>query len=305
MTLLLTEDLTTVNQDAADEAVFRIGAGCFLGANLWARAKEKDSACYLVEQAGYAFPDLGGIIRQTVGGFMMTGSAGGSLTYGFADAIEKIEFVNGNGDEKVATKNDKQKDLWHAVGVSMGLFGVITYVTFRLDKTYRVTGKEENLQFNGSVLNGKPEDLKTTLEKNHYFRLNWFPQRGVNRVMQWSGQLTRDATLATDPYEGPLMKDPKLGFLKAFGSFVVLQLGDRILLKEQINPLHYCFFENILKLFVPLDAPAETFCDLWYKTLPTDNQAPIETLTKTDFTEIWVPLKCCQTVVDQLRKYVL
>ena len=70
---------------------------------------------------------------------MMTGSAGGSLDHAFADVVQDIEFVNGKGEVKTASRGTA---LWNAAGVSMGLLGVITHVTFRLGKTYLVQGVE-------------------------------------------------------------------------------------------------------------------------------------------------------------------
>jgi hypothetical protein len=54
----------------------------------------------VVSTAGYAFPDLGGITHQTLGGFMACGSAGGSLEYSFQDALQSFTFVDGNGEEQ-------------------------------------------------------------------------------------------------------------------------------------------------------------------------------------------------------------
>jgi hypothetical protein len=38
----------------------------------------EQSLCYALQQRGYALPDLGGISHQSVGGFLSTGSAGGT-----------------------------------------------------------------------------------------------------------------------------------------------------------------------------------------------------------------------------------
>ena len=59
----------------------RIGAGCYLENSY---SNLENSACYQVNAHGYGFPELGGIIHQSIGGFIMTGSAGGSLKHGFA-----------------------------------------------------------------------------------------------------------------------------------------------------------------------------------------------------------------------------
>ena len=78
----------------------------------------QNSACYQVAVLGYGFPELGGITYQSVGGFISTGSAGGSLQHSFADVIQGIAFVDGNGKVRIARPGT---NLWSAVGVSMGL----------------------------------------------------------------------------------------------------------------------------------------------------------------------------------------
>ena len=124
VTLLLTGDLRKVEILKVKREPFkkwlycRIGAGCYLGKDpLDPHSDRKNSACYQVNQNGFGFPELGGIIQQSVGGFIMTGSAGGSLKHGFADVIQEIEFVDGNGQVQIAKPGT---DLWSAVGVSMG-----------------------------------------------------------------------------------------------------------------------------------------------------------------------------------------
>lgn len=47
----------------------------------------KNSLNYLINNAGFALPDLGGIAHQTVGGYISTGSSGGSMKYSIEDSI--------------------------------------------------------------------------------------------------------------------------------------------------------------------------------------------------------------------------
>ena len=136
ITLCLTGDLRKVEiQEVQLEGeenwlYCRIGAGCYLGRNPMDPDSDlQNSACYQVAVQGFGFPELAGITHQTIGGFIMTGSAGGSLWHSFHEVIQEIEFVDGNGHLQIAKPGT---DLWSAVGVSMGLFGVITHVTFRL-----------------------------------------------------------------------------------------------------------------------------------------------------------------------------
>lgn len=149
-------------KDKSTENVLYVkaGAGCYLGESPGQEEGEfQKSLCNFVDERGFAFPILGGISYQTVGVFMLTGSAGGSLEYGFGDVITEITFVNGNAEECAYVDGE---DMFYAVGVSMGLLGVITSVTFRLDKKYFVEGKEVNVEFEKSFLSEKSEFKKNS-----------------------------------------------------------------------------------------------------------------------------------------------
>ena len=65
------------------------------------------------------------------------------------DVIRKTEFVDGNRQLHVAKPGT---DLWAAVGVSMGLFGVITRVSFRLLQMRLVEGSESDHNLAESML---------------------------------------------------------------------------------------------------------------------------------------------------------
>lgn len=90
VTLLLTKELRQVEilqvkKEKGKKWLYcRIGAGCYLGRDpLDPTSSMENSACYQVSVQGFGFPELGGIIQQSVGGFIMTGSAGGSLRTAF------------------------------------------------------------------------------------------------------------------------------------------------------------------------------------------------------------------------------
>ena len=269
------------------------GAGCYLGESPGRDGgEEQKSLCHFVNDCGFAFPILGGISHQTVGGFMMTGSAGGSINYGFGDVIEKIRFVDGNGTPRTCSKGEP---MFKAVGVSMGLFGVITRVTFRLDqKAFFVEGTEENVEFGNSFL----KDIGTltqSIEKNDYYHLNWFPQKYCNRVMQWTGnQVPRDED-KRKRYEHALKCK-----VKALGASVVLQYCN-YLLSCCPNEHNYECIGTCLKWFVDVNSK-QKFCDDWFEALPNDNQAHADKIMKIDFTEVWVPRNQWAEVLQRLRK---
>ena len=301
VTLLLTKDLRKVEILKVKREPFkkwlycRIGAGCYLGKDpLDPHSDRKNSACYQVNQNGFGFPELGGIIQQSVGGFIMTGSAGGSLKHGFADVIQEIEFVDGNGQEQIAKPGT---DLWSAVGVSMGLFGIITHVTFRLPEMKLIEGKESDHPFDESLIGPNKEGkskLRESLESHEYMRVNWFPQKEVQRVQQWVGKQTSKGDII--PYNSILSN-----ILAAGMAAIALAICNFLVEKPDPTAIDYDIIGAVLRVFVPLGKP-KPFRDIWFETLPMDNEAHTDSIIKVDFTEIWMPLDQCQTVMDKLAK---
>ena len=301
VTLLLTGDLRKVEILKVKREPFkkwlycRIGAGCYLGKDpLDPHSDLKNSACYQVAVQGFGFPELGGIIQQSIGGFIMTGSAGGSLKHGFADVIQEIEFVDGNGQVQIAKPGT---DLWSAVGVSMGLFGIITHVTFRLPEMKLIEGKESDHPFDESVIGPNNEGkskLKESLESHEYMRVNWFPQKEVQRVQQWVGKQTSKGDII--PYNSILSN-----ILAAGMAAIALAICNFLIEKPDPTAIDCDIIGAILRVFVPLGKP-KPFRDIWFETLPMDNEAHTDSIIKVDFTEIWMPLDQCQTVMDKLSK---
>lgn len=272
----------------------RIGAGCYLGKDpMDPTSTLENSACYQVAFHGFGFPALGGIIYQSVGGFISTGSAGGSLKHSFSDVIREIEFVDGNGKLQVAKPGT---DLWAAVGVSMGLFGVITHVSFRLPKMDLVEGSEKQFTFADSMLgpdkDGKSK-LKESLENHEYLRVNWFPQEKVRRVQQWVGETTSNGEII--PYKSTVST-----ILAAGMAAIALAICNCLLQKKHLTETDCRIIGTFLKPFVDLEE-VKLFRDKWFKALPMDNEIHTDTILKIDFTEIWIPIDQCQTVMDKLQ----
>ena len=303
VTLLLTGDLRKVEikeekEEGGEKWLYcRIGAGCYLGVNPQDPfcSDLQNSACYQLAQKGYGFPELGGIIHQSIGGFMSTGSAGGSLKYSFADVIREIEFVDGTGMTHTAKPGKKK---WCAVGVSMGLLGVITHVSFRLPEMKLVEGSEANYNFADSVLGPDEEGnskLKKSLVDNEYLRVNWFPQKHLNRVQQWVAK-----KVSTVGYIIPYRSILSGGFASGMAE-QVLKMCDCILQMPNPTECHYSLIGLSLCPFI-LPGPPKYFRDMWYKTLPMDDEVPTKSNMKMEFTEIWIPLDKCQDVMDKLQE---
>jgi len=157
----------------------------------------EESLCYALQQHGYALPDLGGISHQTVGGFLSTGSAGGSCKWSLSDAVQALRIVDGSGNVRVLQANGPEREAFAAAGVGLGLCGVLTTVTFRCEKTYNIVGRQTtshtsaapDVDFYGQG-DHRPS-LAKFLEDTEYSRLMWWPQRDFDRLVVW--QATRKA----------------------------------------------------------------------------------------------------------------
>lgn len=298
--MILDGDLRKIKSVAIDEskefAIVSVNAGCYLGINPSDHASTlENSFNFQADKLGYALPTLGGISHQTVAGFLQTSSSGGTTKHTIADAIEAIEWINGLGEVRTAKKGEKE---FNAVVVSMGLFGVVTNVTFRLGKKYLVEGLEINRELKDSVLvadeKGHHAKLKKFLLENEYAHINFLPQKGVMRTMEWSGKAV-DASLEIIPYKHSLSS-----IFKTLLADSVLIIGSLIDKFGKDSKILQAFLAMLLKQFAdPKEKPQE-FRDVWYKALPIDDQAKVDTAVETLFSELWFPLDKMDEVVNRL-----
>lgn len=110
--------------------VIAVEAGHHLGADPYAHGPAKNPANSLIfklNELGYALPALGGISHQSLGGFLSTGSAGGSVQHELTEAISWIKLVDGKGN---LIKINRTAPHFKAVLPSLGLFGIIVEVGF-------------------------------------------------------------------------------------------------------------------------------------------------------------------------------
>ena len=145
------------------------------------RSTLENSLLYVLHHTyGLTLVNLGGITHQTVAGFLMTGSSGGSLCYSVQDNVHALRFVDGTG-----TPYDVDSDAtdFDAYTVSLGLLGVLSKVTFKCVKTFNIKGSQSVTRTAEPVVDlfGDDEEgqsLIEFLESNDYARLLWWPQGG-------------------------------------------------------------------------------------------------------------------------------
>lgn len=214
---------------------------------------------YQIFQKGFGFSDLGGITQQTVSGFLMTGSAGGSMKYDLAENILGFRIVDGTGDCRWVNKDD---EIFPAVSLSLGLLGIITKVRFKFVNTYNIYGQEITtstkfeecpIDLFGPGRNGKPS-MRTFLEKTSYTRILWWPQKGVERIVIWQAGRGENIPVL-DPVTyilfGDLPFSNKLQQLA--GALLFTMLGNR------------GFFKIWKKLYKDFRRFRITMKDLWQK----------------------------------------
>lgn len=208
-----------------DHAIVEVEAGCNLGKNPYDPTHTstwRNSLNYTLQQAGWAFEDLGGISHQTVSGFLSTGSSGGSLMYSVDDDIVGFNLIDGTGKLWVVNRDDpdpEKRDLFFAAGVSMGLLGVISKVRLRVRRSFNIKGSQITsttadapIDLFGGGSDGKPS-LERFLRETPYTRLMWWPQRGFERIQIWqASRIDPVPGFTPKPYE-ELGRAPQLAAL--------------------------------------------------------------------------------------------
>lgn len=177
----------------------------------WHSGSWEESLNYqLHHRYGLALPDLGGITHQTVSGFLATGSSGGTVKWSAHEAVVAMRLIDGEGRVRVLERGGENAELFSAAGVSLGLLGVISKITFRCIPRFDVIGSEtisatrlsEQIDFYADrPASGLPE-LDRYLVEADYTRLMWWPQYGFDRLVVWEARRAPfDADRKLRPYK--------------------------------------------------------------------------------------------------------
>lgn len=284
--LKLEGDLRKVER--LEPGVYRVGGGCNFGVDgLDPCSNTANSFSRIADADGYALPLLGGMSAQTVGGFMATGSSGGSTHHGIADCLESFEIVDGLGQVRVLVRGSAD---FEAAGVSMGLFGIVTHATFRLQPHFLVEGTEQTVPYARSMLRDGVA-FQQECRLNEYLHVLWVPNRGVENVLQFVGN-QRTTHGAIQAYVHPLRSE-----LMNVAAHLVVALANRALMKGQ-----HRLVRQLLLLLNPNDKQPRRFKDHWWRALPNDDLAAINTWVRVQFTEIWIDIAEADDVVTTLRE---
>ena len=155
----------------------------------------------------FAFPTTSVSRSINMIGFIATGSHGtGWEQPTVSDLIYRIELMSADGEIHVFSEKTTPEDM-PALRVSLGMLGLITKVTFKVDQMFNLLNQELILKLS-EVLGPNPQDhsgrtdasrLLDLVTRNEYLELFWVPGSGLNpadgyttlgegsfRVKQWN-----------------------------------------------------------------------------------------------------------------------
>jgi D-arabinono-1,4-lactone oxidase len=172
-------------------------AGIHIGADPLAPEEEGAPTQALLNQLadryGWTVSSTGGISHQALGGFLSTGSAGGSLQHSLLDHVLAVRLIDGRGEVREFRADGDAPGL-APVLPSLGLLGVVVSVTLRCEPMFAIVGQEAIVDLAGASIDlegpgnsGRPS-LADFLTRAEYARIDWWPQRGAERLLIWQAQ---------------------------------------------------------------------------------------------------------------------
>lgn len=139
---------------------------------------------------GYAVQNLGSTMSQTLGGVVSTNTHGTGVTKpGFAGLVESLRMVDGMGNIRVASAT-KNRELFRSVLAGAGMVGVITEITFRIEKDFYLS---ESKQFVNVKKLFQQSSFRQYLAENEWFSLLW-PIHAKNATVLIRNRIGEDQT---------------------------------------------------------------------------------------------------------------
>lgn len=192
---IILNQMREVSYSESDSSLVTVQAGCNLGFDPYdpSQTSTKENGLFdILEKKNLAIPNVSDAIHQTVGGYISTGSSAGSMHHSFFDAIVSIKLIDGNGTcmEIKRPYPDKKDDPFYAVGVSMGLLGIIVAVTFKCVPGFHVKGSQaittdKDAGIDLFNLKNNSQRFQDFLTQAEFGRLIWWPFPTVKRLVVW------------------------------------------------------------------------------------------------------------------------
>ena len=275
---------------AFDHESMRVTAqgGCRLGGNprdRGGRGGVEAGLCWQLEQRGWALPVTAGVTHQTVAGFLMTGSAGGSRRHALTEQVVGLRLVDADGEVHELEPGD---DRFDAAGVSMGLLGIVTAVTLQCVERFDVAGEEWIAPAT------ELDSFDRLLAENEYARAYWWPQRGVDKLSVWTARAV----------PGPASPDPRPYRLlpEVGGSMAPAQALAGTAIGAACRAGRWNRgLAALYNAFLP-DGESQEFRDAWWRILPQDDELD-ERFFDSTWSEIWLPAEATADAIARLREH--
>jgi hypothetical protein len=162
----------------------------------------------LAREKGWTLSNLGGITHQSVSGFTATGSSGGSVQYSVNDNLWGFRVIDASGSVHEISRADPNPDPFYAMAPNLGLLGVVSAIIIECEEAFNISGQEAITTVKDCAIDlfgpGTPErpSLEQFLRDTEYARLEWWPQRGAERVQVWQARrITRQPGFRRRPYQ--------------------------------------------------------------------------------------------------------
>lgn len=114
--------------------------------------------------------DVGqGVGEATYGGIVSTGCHGSGITMlTTSDYVAALEVITSAGEIKTFDESDAE--LLNAARVALGMFGIITRITFNVQPAFNVQVNEFKCSIDDCL-----KDVKSFVTENDYAEISWFP----------------------------------------------------------------------------------------------------------------------------------
>ncbi|MEO1402383.1 MAG: D-arabinono-1,4-lactone oxidase [Cyanobacteria bacterium J06635_1] len=115
-----------------------------------------------------ALPIVGAIDQQTVSGAIATATHGGSLHHpSMSSYVKRLRLVRANGS---VLEIDSSEEIFQAVGVSMGLLGLISTVTFQCVPTFTLQARSQSMTMDKLLA-----QFEKLHQNNRYLDIKYLP----------------------------------------------------------------------------------------------------------------------------------
>jgi hypothetical protein len=287
----------------------------------------ESSLFYQVFNQGWSIPEMGGIIHQTVGGFLSTGSSGGSVKYSFDELLVSITIMTAEDPEptvRTFSKDDQNTDGFYAAGVAMGMYGIILSATFQCTPNFNIRGTESVTKLSDcsiDLFGDSDNKLESFFRNIDYSRIIWWPQSHVEKMVVWqASQIAPTPDFKAKPYEevpsifgsevpASVAADLVYSAIGYWPKWFEDAYENKTWAKLTSDAISAAFYPIILPLildvFEPVDKPEkgpQEFWDYWWSGLCMDNKMN-DKIMPVEFTELWIPLEKSQEVMNELKAF--